>query len=136
VCGPHLLPTSPEHAAAPQRTRRLPPQRAVASRHQPDLNYVQYGPSVDIDPGYLRDFFLLQIPLRGGAQVQCGAQHVDADTRTASLLSPTEPVRMRWADDSPHLIVKIALSALLSHLQSLAQAPMRQAPVFDLGVSR
>lgn len=98
------------------------------------LNYVQYGPSVRIDPGLLGDFFLLQIPLRGGAHVQCGAQQVDADTQTASLLSPTEPVRMRWADDSPHLIVKFMVSALVSQMESLAQAPVRQALVFDLGV--
>ena len=37
------------------------------------LNYVQYGPAVQIDPGYLQDFFLLQIPLRGGAEIRSGA---------------------------------------------------------------
>lgn len=98
------------------------------------LNYVQYGPGVQIDPGYLQDFFLLQIPLRGGAEIRCGAQHVDATPSLASLPSPTEPLSMRWADDSPHLIVRLARSALLSRLESLLQAPVRQHLVFDLGV--
>ena len=125
----------------PHRLSTTQPRRALDACHHSaplhrgvSLNYVQYGPSVDIEPGCLRDFFLLQIPLRGGAQVHCGAQQVDADTQTASLLSPTEPVRMRWADDSPHLIVKVMLSAMLRQLEGLLQAPVAQALVFDLGV--
>lgn len=98
------------------------------------LNYVQYGPGVQIDPGYLQDFFLLQIPLRGGADIRCGSQQVDATPRMASLPSPTEPLSMRWADDSPHLIVRLARAALLSRLESLLQAPLKQALVFELGV--
>jgi len=98
------------------------------------LNYVQYGPGVQIDPGYLQDFFLLQIPLRGGADIRCGAQQVDATPSLASLPSPTEQLSMRWADDSPHLIVRLARPALQSRLEALLQAPVRQALVFELGV--
>ena len=98
------------------------------------LNYVQYGPGVQIEPGYLQDFFLLQIPLRGGAEIRCGAQQVEATPRLASLPSPTEPLSMRWADGSPHLIVQLARSALLSRLESLLQAPVGKPLVFDLGV--
>lgn len=98
------------------------------------LNYVQYGPGVHIEPGYLRDFFLLQIPLRGSAEIRCGAQHVDATPRLASLPSPTEPLSMRWADDSPHLIVRMARPALVARLEALLQAPAGRPLVFDLGV--
>lgn len=98
------------------------------------LNYVQYGPGVHIEPGYLQDFFLLQIPLRGGAEIRCGTQQVQASARLASLPSPTEPLSMRWSDDSPHLIVRVARSALLSRLESLLQAPVGQPLVFELGV--
>ncbi|SEK16791.1 transcriptional regulator, AraC family [Variovorax sp. OK212] len=98
------------------------------------LNYVQYGPGVQIEPGFLQDFFLLQIPLRGGADIRCGAQRIEATPQLASLPSPTEPLSMRWADDSPHLIVRLARPALLSRLEALLQAPVRQALVFELGV--
>ena len=98
------------------------------------LNYVQYGPAVQIDPGYLQDFFLLQIPLRGGAEIRCGAQQVSATPRLGSLPSPTEPLAMRWADDSPHLILRLGRTALLDQLESLLQAPVHQPLVFDLGV--
>ena len=34
------------------------------------INYVAYGGSVAIDPGCLDRFFLLQVPLRGRAQIR------------------------------------------------------------------
>ena len=107
---------------------------SVTLHRDVSLNYVQYGPAVQIDPGYLRDFFLLQIPLRGGAEIRCGAQQVMATTRLASLPSPTEPLAMRWADDSPHLILRLGRPAVLNQLAALLQAPVHDALVFDLGV--
>jgi AraC-like DNA-binding protein len=98
------------------------------------LNYVQYGPEVDIEPGYLGDFYLLQIPLRGGSAVRCGAQQIYADPNLASLPSPTERLSMRWADDSPHLIVRLSKSAVRQQLEQLAQTPLQTSLVFDLGV--
>src|SRR3984957_14211309 len=38
------------------------------------INYVAYGGSVSIDPGCLDRFFLLQMPIRGRAQVRTGGQ--------------------------------------------------------------
>ena len=98
------------------------------------LNYVQFGPEVDIAPGYLGDFYLLQIPLRGGATVRCGNQQVMASPRMACLPSPTECLSMRWADDSPHLIVRFSKAALHQQLEQLTQASLHQPLVFTLGV--
>lgn len=108
---------------------------SVRLHHDVSLNYVQYGPEVNIEPGYLGDFYLLQIPLRGGAEVRCGSQTVSANTRVASLPSPTERLNMRWADDSPHLIVRVAKAGLQRQLEQLVQAPLHQPLVFDLGVA-
>ena len=99
------------------------------------LNYVQYGAAVRIEPGYLRDFYLLQIPLRGGASVRCGGQQVESHPLLASLPSPTEPLSMRWGDDSPHLIVKMGREAMLARLEALLQAPLREPLVFELGAA-
>jgi len=106
---------------------------ATVHRHA-SINYVQYGAAVRIEPGYLREFFLLQIPLRGGASVRCGGQSVESHPLLASFPSPTEPLSMRWAEDSPQLIVKLDRRALSDRLESLLQAPLRQPLVFDLGV--
>lgn len=117
------------------------PGTALDARHHSvrlhqdvSLNYVQYGPAVRIDPGCLGEFYLLQIPLRGGASIRCGQQQVLADTRTASLPSPTEPLNMVWADDSPHLIVRFSRLAVQRQFEQLAQTPLTQPLVFDLAV--
>lgn len=106
---------------------------APVHRHA-SLNYVQYGAAVRIEPGCLGDFFLLQIPLRGGASVRCGGQWVESRPLLATLPSPTEPLSMRWAEDSPQLILRVDRQALSDRLESLLQTPVRQPLVFDLGV--
>jgi len=98
------------------------------------LNYVQYGSAVDIDPGHLGSFFLLQIPLRGHASVWCGGREVQANAQLASLPSPTESLRMRWAADSPHLIVRFTQRAAREQLEQLAQGPVHGDLVFDPAV--
>lgn len=125
----------------PHRLATVRPRHPLDARHHSahlgpavSLNVVQYGPAVDIEPGCLGDFYLLQIPLQGGAQVRCGGQQVASDPRMASLPSPTEPLAMRWADDSPQLIVRVGQAALQRQWQQLAQAPLGGPLVFDLGL--
>jgi AraC-like DNA-binding protein len=70
------------------------------------VNFVAYGANVEIDPGELSRFFLLQIPLEGSANVRCGtrASGVKAG-ESASLLSPTLASRMHWNEGCEKLIV-------------------------------
>lgn len=125
------------HLLSPVQPRRQLDacHHSAALREDVSINYVQYGPCVDIEPGYLKDFYLLQIPLRGGAEVRCGGQSVRADVHTASLPSPTEPLAMRWADDSPHLIVKLSRTAMQRQFEQLSQSHVGRPLVFDLGIS-
>lgn len=99
------------------------------------LNYVQYGPAVDIEPGHLRSFYLLQIPLRGSAEVNCGGQQVTARPGMASLPSPTEYLKMRWADDSPHLILRLSQGAVVRQVEQLSQTAVHRPLVFGLGLA-
>lgn len=83
------------------------------------VNYVAYGAEVEIDPGKLDRFFLLQIPLSGSADVTCGSVHVAASPVTASLLSPTLPTLMTWRHGCAKLIVLIDRSVVEGHLSAL-----------------
>jgi AraC-like DNA-binding protein len=61
------------------------------------VNYVAYGGPVEIDPGCLERFFLVQIPLAGSAKIRSGLREFDTSPgSTASVLSPTVPTRMVW----------------------------------------
>ncbi|MCA1244401.1 AraC family transcriptional regulator [Stappia stellulata] len=72
------------------------------------INYVAYGGDVEIDPGCLERFFLLQIPLRGGADIACGREITETRPgRAASLLSPTRPAQMRWRASCGQLILML-----------------------------
>ncbi|OSO26470.1 hypothetical protein BV361_03797 [Pseudomonas syringae pv. actinidiae] len=51
---------------------------------------------VSIDPGRLEDFFLIQIPTRGSAEINCDGVHFTSSAHCASIISPDTPVSMRW----------------------------------------
>ncbi|TPQ29761.1 transcriptional regulator [Bradyrhizobium guangdongense] len=99
------------------------------------INYVAYGGSVTIDPGCLEGFFLLQIPLRGGASVRAGTRELTtAPGTTASLLSPTLPTRMAWADCA-QLILLLDRRLVEQRAAALAGKPSGTVefdPVVDL----
>ncbi len=83
------------------------------------VNYVAYGADVEIDPGCLDRFFLLQVPLNGAAAVRCGTEMVEASATRASLLSPTLPTLMRWREGTEKLIVLIERGLVQNHLSCL-----------------
>lgn len=71
------------------------------------LNRLKYGADVDIEPGRLDDFYLIQMPLAGHAHIASGGQQVESDPDVASVISPTESTVMRWSADCDQLMVRI-----------------------------
>jgi AraC-binding-like domain len=100
------------------------------------INYVAYGGSVSIDPGCLERFFLLQLPLQGGARVStCSRDITTAPGATASLLSPTMPTRMVWQNDCAQLILLIERKLVEQRAAALAGKTVRAVefdPMIDL----
>ncbi len=80
------------------------------------INFVSYGARVEIDPGCLDRFFLLQIPLAGSALVRNGAHETLADRGRATLLSPALPTRMVWEAGCQKLIVLVPRGLLEEHV--------------------
>lgn len=81
------------------------------------VNYVAYGARVEIDPGCLERFYLLQIPLLGAAQVTNGGRTAIATPRDGTLLSPRHPTRMIWEAGCEKLILLIPRAVLEHHLE-------------------
>ena len=56
------------------------------------LSRLSYGASGQIDPDPLDAFFLIQMPLAGGAQIACNGQRIDSSPELASTPSACRPI--------------------------------------------
>ncbi|MGJ3262087.1 MAG: AraC family transcriptional regulator [Salinarimonas sp.] len=101
------------------------------------INLVAYGGDVAIDPGCLDRFYLVQVPLAGGATIACGRRETETGPgRAASILSPTEPVTMRWSGSCSQLIVRRgrgSVARAAARLPDRPEGPLVFAPALDVG---
>ncbi|WP_018044002.1 AraC family transcriptional regulator [Methylobacterium sp. 88A] len=103
------------------------------------INYVAYGAGVEIDPGCLDRFFLVQIPLAGSAVVRNGRYTTIANTERATLLSPVMPTQMVWEAGCEKLIILVPRELLEEHVvRVLDRIPKLFGfdPGIDLGLPR
>ncbi|OLU18415.1 AraC family transcriptional regulator [Pseudomonas sp. PA1(2017)] len=100
------------------------------------LSRLEYGSAVRIDPGSLENFFLIQIPLKGSAEISCDGHSFTSSPDCASLISPDTPVSMHWAADAPQLALRFEREYVESHcaqhLGRRLETPLRFMPAFDL----
>lgn len=98
------------------------------------LVHLDYGEPVQIRPGPLATFYLVQIPLAGRAVVEHGATRVQSSPHLATVLSPTSPTSMTWQRGNPQLCVRLRRSTvdreLMRRLGSEVTTPLR----FDVGM--
>lgn len=71
------------------------------------LSRLKYGAEVDIEPGCLEDFFLIQMPLAGHASIESGSQRIVSNANLAAVISPSDSTVMRWSADADQLMVRI-----------------------------
>lgn len=76
------------------------------------LGRLGYGATVDIDPGKLDSFYLMQWPMRGGETIHVGRTEVRSTPQLGSLVNPTQRFHMRHEAESEKLFVRIDLAAL------------------------
>ena len=81
------------------------------------LVYHRHGACVRVRPPRLRDFFLLQIPIHGEAQVKIGHEEIHCDPTHAFMISPNLEVDMRFSQGCEQLIVRIGKSDLERQLE-------------------
>ncbi len=101
------------------------------------LGRMCYGAGVDIDPGALKSFFLLQMPVRGQETIVAGAHTVHSTPTMASIVSPTLAFHMRHGAGTEKLFLRIDRAALERQFLLLYGRPPRGAiefvPGIDLG---
>lgn len=97
-------------------------------------NYVSYGADVLIEPGELGSFFVVQVPLSGRSHVRCGRDEVFSTPQVVSVVSPTEPLSMRWSADCAKLILRLDRLAVEAELSQMLDAPLPEPVRFRPGM--
>jgi AraC-like DNA-binding protein len=95
---------------------------------QVSLNRLSYGAEVQIEPEQLEQFYLIQMPLSGRAEIQLENDCVSSSPTVASVLNPTAALTMRWSADCDQLMLRIEREALelacSRHLGHPLRAPL------------
>ncbi len=85
------------------------------------INYLDYGAEVEIDPGELSSFFLIQIPLAGVSSVTCDRTTVISTRLVKSVCARLLLLVTLALTVSPHqalgyLLLHISLHLVLNHM--------------------
>jgi AraC-like DNA-binding protein len=103
------------------------------------LNVLRIGPAVEVAPGALEDFFLVQVPIIGTVDVCVGSEQIKCEHAVGAVISPGQRLHLRWSDNCTQLIVQIprdTLEACLAQrLGCRSKTALRFQPAFDLNGS-
>lgn len=95
------------------------------------LNWFDYGRPVHIAPVPFDRFFLLQIVLAGTACITDPRREAHVKVGAASIVAPTEQVRMDWSADCAKLVVRVDRPALERFAEQWIGAMLSGPLVFD-----
>lgn len=76
--------------------------------HDVSVRTLRYGTDVTIDPGRRGDHYLMQLPLRGRADVRSGVAQVAVDPGVLSVLQPQAPTLMHWSGDCAMILLQVS----------------------------
>lgn len=95
------------------------------------LNALSYGAEVDIDPGQLQRFYLLQVPMSGAALVRHRGESIEAGVQVATILNPDRDTRMTWGDGCRKLLMQVNRDHLEEVAEGLIGGPLPGPVRFD-----
>lgn len=97
---------------------------------------MHYGATVDIDPGRLGTFYLIQLPVRGHETIYCEDRQVVSDRRVGTIISPEPGFRMRHARGTQKLFIRIERGAMERKCEQYygrsLKGPLNFAPAIPL----
>ncbi len=95
------------------------------------LYRLEYSQGVDIVPDRLEQFYLIQLPMRGYAEICSDNQRFISSPEMASLLSPDLPISMVWQGGSPQLVLRIEKKDFEHHCRQHLEHWDNQTPTFQ-----
>jgi AraC-like DNA-binding protein len=92
---------------------------------------LRYGAEVEIDPGELRSFYIVEFPLSGSARVKFAGRDVASGPDQATVISPTLPFMSEWTADCAQIMVKIDRAALERYVMDRIDRPLSRPIEFE-----
>jgi AraC-like DNA-binding protein len=118
------------HRLEPASGARLAARMDYIGTGHLGVSCLNYGGAVDILPGPLERFYLLQIPIAGSARIETGGQVFRSDVGCASLISPTPDLQMQWGPENAQLCVRVEAEALRRFISSWCGWEVQRMPIF------
>ena len=103
---------SPHHLTVHGDAHRLDVQLNRVPMGEVSIHALHYGAEVTIDPGTRGDFYLLQFPLRGVAQVRSAGHQAQISAGVLGVLHPKAPTLMHWSADCAMILLSLARDVL------------------------
>lgn len=124
-----------DHKLAPIKTKDTRPFHAVHNYvpvNELSINYMAYSSKVVINPGFLKDFYLLQLPLNNStAVIKTGDQEFLSDCQVGSIISPSEKTSMVWNEGCQQMMVQIRKSTVERELSRLSRCELSKPLTFE-----
>jgi AraC-like DNA-binding protein len=98
------------------------------------LNYIQYGATVLIEPGELENFYLIQLPLTGNADIKSGRYSCASNPVMATILNPDRYAKMVWHAGCTQIHIYIIAEILHSFVESFIGRSLTKPIVFDTSI--
>lgn len=101
-----------------------------------ELFCLQYGAEVQLEPGEIDDFYLVQTTLAGKGLVVNGTRQARTRAGITTIVSPTEPTTTRMDADCQRLILRVRRDLVENRVARMLQREIKSPLVFDLELSR
>jgi AraC-like DNA-binding protein len=127
VFNPHRLALQGPHQKVRSRMDLLSFGRMALSR-------LTWGASVQVDPGSLKDFYLLVLPVRGRAVFHFDGAQIDVSSRAAAVVSPGRRFHFTASDDYEQIVLKLSQDAVAAAWSSLTVGEPAPSICFDVAL--
>lgn len=101
-----------------------------------ELFCLQYGAEVQLEPGEINDFYLVQTTLSGTGLVVNGNRRAATSAGMTTVVSPSEPTITRMDANCRRLILRVRRDLVENRVSRLLNREMKAPLLFDLKLSQ
>nr|WP_321507493.1 AraC family transcriptional regulator [uncultured Celeribacter sp.] len=127
----HLTQSFCRHQLVPCGTRAVQFSHSAAALGAEAFNTLSYGAEIEVQAKGFEDFYMFEMPLRGGVDIEIGQQQARSAPGQALCLSPGQRFRSRWRPDTYQWMLQISRGAIEAAFEQRTRRRVASDIVFD-----